>query len=418
MPKKQPIGPFKAGMDNRSDETSLRQGTARQLRNVDVDKDGNVALRRGFQQLLSGQELHSLFSAQTGKLYGVVGSMLGLFDIYAPSFTGLVQMPNKYRTDYTELNGTVYASNPAFSCRFKPATNSVYTIGVPLVDTVASMFAAADTGGLHEGTYTVGVTVVDEFGEESGFSPEYPIEVAQGGGISIVGLPIIAGSQIRVYSTMRNGEEFYQVYEGVLDGSTILLGASSLLDPGRQPETMEKEPLPFGHFIDAMGGRLLIAKDNILAFSSAFRPHLYDPRHDFVSFQSTIRLLAPTTEGVYVGDGSGVYFLSGRDPDKWEVRTVSDLPPVYGSALAVPGEDFNEELDRGHTNWLWLTRAGVQVGLPNGQVYSMHPHQLDLPQYGIASAALARYNGMKQAIFPVKSNSWLGTGTAVDSTIQ
>ena len=315
MPRKQPIGPFKNGMDNRSDETSLRESTARKLQNVDVDKDGNVALRRGFQQLLAGQELHSLYSAGNGKLYGVVGNLLGTFDIYAPSFTNLVQMPNKYRTEFTELNGNVYASNPAFSCRFKPNSDSVYTIGVPLVDTMPSMFSAADTGGLHEGTYTVGLTVVDEFDEESGFSPEYPIEVSQGGGISIVGLPIVSGSSVRIYSTMRNGEEFYQVYEGPLDGSTILLGASSLLNPGRQPETTELEPLPYGHFIETMGGRLLVAKDNLLYFSSAFRPHLHDPRHDFISFQSTIRLLAPTTEGVFVGDGNGVYFLPGREPD-------------------------------------------------------------------------------------------------------
>jgi len=418
MPKPFPIGPFPNGMDNRSDETSLYKGTARKLRNLDVDNRGHLERRRSYQQLISAKEMHSLYSNEANQLFGCVGNILGIFDLSALSFAPLVDMPSKFRTAFTELNNVTYAFNPDFSCRMPNGKTTVFTVGVPLIDTTPAMFAPLPTGGLRAGKYTVALSVIDAAGEESGMSPEYTLDIEEGGGISVMGLPLITGNSLRLYCTTRDGEELYQVREVPMTEVSFTVGASHVSRPGRQPETAHKEPLPFGHFVESMGSRLLVAADNVLHFSSTFRPHLSDRRHDFITLENTIHLLKVTEGGVYLGDISGVYYLAGWDPAEWNLKKVSNQAPVYGSGLLVDHEDFSEELDQGDSNVLWLSRSGVQVGSPDGKVTSMHPHQLDLPKYQIAAAAFTQYNGMKQAIFPVNSNSWLGTGTAVESVIN
>jgi len=405
-------------MDNRSDETSIPKGMARKIRNLDINNQGHLERRRSYQQLLIAKELHSLYSNAADQIFACMGSTLGVIDLPGLSFTPLIEMPSKFRTEFAELDNTTYATNPAFNCRFPNHGTEVFTVGVPLIGTSSVMFSPSPQGGLHEGSYTVALSVVDATGEESTMSPEYPVDVEEGGGISVIGLPLIAGNSLRLYCTGRDGEELYQVMEIPMTEVSTLIGKSHVSNPGRQPETAHKQPLPYGHFIDSMGSRLLVAADNVLHFSSTFRPHLSDLGHDYIALENTINLLKVVAGGVYVGDASGVYFLNGWDPAKWELVRVSDQAAIYGSAIAVNGENFSEELSNNNSNVLWLSRTGIQAGSPEGGVREMHPNQLDLPSYQVAAAVFTRYNGMKQAIFPVNSNSWLGTGTAIESVIN
>jgi len=405
-------------MDNRSDETSIPKGMARKIRNLDINNQGHLERRRSYQQLLVAKELHSLYTNAAGQIFACVGSTLGIIDLPALSFSPLIEMPSKFRTEFTELDNTTYATNPAFNCRFPNNGTEVFTVGVPLIGTSSVMFSPSPNGGLHAGTYTVALSVVDAAGEESTLSPEYPIDVEEGGGISVVGLPLVSGNSLRLYCTGRNGEELYQVLEMPMTEVSTFIGKSLVDKPGRQPETAHKEPLPYGHFIDSMGSRLLVASNNVLHFSSSFRPHLSDYGHDFIVLEKTITILKVVAGGVYVGDATGVYFLKGWDPGEWKIERVSEQAAIYGSAISIDGKNFSEELSNSDTNVLWLSRTGIQAGSPDGNVTEMHPNQLDLPSYQVAAAVFTQYNGMKQAIFPVNSNSWLGTGTAIESVIN
>lgn len=63
-----------------------------------------------------------------------------------------------------------------------------------------------------------------------------------------------------------------------------------------------------------------------LYFSEAMRHHLNNPAHGFIQFGSCISFVEAVTDGLYIGDSRGVWFLSGTDPTKFEMKLVQ---PTY-----------------------------------------------------------------------------------------
>ena len=68
------LGKFPLGMNNVSPDTDLPEGSLVSAINVDIDKEGNVFSRNGYEQIYSG-EVHSLY-----KRYFVEGSELKLLN--------------------------------------------------------------------------------------------------------------------------------------------------------------------------------------------------------------------------------------------------------------------------------------------------------------------------------------------------
>lgn len=195
------------------------------------------------------------------------------------------------------------------------------------------------------------------------------------------------------------------------------VGFAEMNKAGAQPETRFLAELPYGHFIARHGSRLLVASDNMVAFSNAFRPHLWDPRSNFVLMESTITMLASTDDGVFISDGQSVRFLAGKDAEQYTVKDVDAHPAFYGSFTVVPGSHLNPELSRYDSVVVWLSKTGHVAGLPGGSVMHLNPGQLDLPKYQLTSSAIARRDGIKRLVIPVNSIQRNGTGTAIDSEI-
>jgi hypothetical protein len=417
MPRKENIGMYPKGMDTRSDETSLINGTAREIRNYDVDRDGNLERRRPIRQLLAGSDYHSLHSAKHGALYGCIKNELGRFDILNKTFTPLATMPDAFRTDFVDFRNETLVFNPSFAVRILPQRNEIRTVGVPVIDTGIGMFTVTSTGGLREGDYSVALSIVDDLGEESALSPEYKLSVPEGGGITVIGLPLRPLDTLRIYCTTRNGEELYEVYEGEMTVVSVSIDQAMVNNPGRQAETMDMEPLPPGQFVTAQNSRVFVAANDRLYYSEPFRPHLTKTFHNFIKFNGIIRMLKATDEGLYVGDDDGVHFLTGRNPEDFQTEIVSSYSPVYGTAVSVSSDEFGDRTEES-VSVVWLTTIGYLAGSESGTVFELHPGQLDLPAYTRGFSCFHSHNGRKQIITPVASSSWLGTGTALDSNIH
>jgi len=414
IPRK--IGPFIQGMNTLADEVSLPADQCRSAKDLDIDKAGNYECRQGFVRLVATTNVHSLFPAvNKSHVFGCQNNNLGYFDIVVPNFNSLITMPSAFLTSWTKFNGIIYASNPAFNQKINPLSYAVSSLGVTLPP--ALTIAAITSGGIRAGTYTVTYSVTDILGEESPTAPETQITVVENGGIAISGVPIDANSNLRIYVSQPDGEEFYRAIDAPRIASSYSLGINELSNTGAQPETRFLEPLPFGHFISNNGSRLFVASENMLAFSSPFRPHLWDSRFNFVLFESTITMLAPTTNGYYVSDGESVKFLQGNDPEQWVLDSIDADPAIYNSASVIPGSHISQDLNQSDSVVIWLSRTGHIAGLPNGSILRLNPGQLDLPAYSVASSAMTRRNGIKRVVIPVNSNQRNGTGTALDSEI-
>lgn len=416
MIERKPIGPFTGGMNTLSDETALPKDQCRSAKNVNFDRDGNYSRRQGFSRIIPALNAHSLHSSKSSAhVFGCQKNNLGVFDLLSLNFTPVAVMPSAFLTSWTELDENIYASNPAFNCRFKFGSFVPLTVAVPLPGNIT--IEASTEGGLGAGQYTAAYSVVNSDGEESPLSSEVQIELLEGDGIAIVGVPFDSTSNIRIYATQLHGEELYRIIDAPMIASNYLIGKREMLAAGAQSETRFLEELPYGHFIETHGSRLLVAFENFVGFSNAFRPHLWDPRHNFIPFEGTITMLASVEGGVFVSDSTGVKFLKGDDPEQFIVKGADTNPAFYGSATRVPGDHFSEDLTANDEVIVWLSKTGHQAGMPDGSIVRLNPGQLDLPHYSTASGVFTKKDGVKRVLIPVNSNRRNGTGTAIDSEI-
>ena len=275
-------------------------------------------------------------------------------------------------------------------------------------------FSAGAAGSLSAGSYGVAYTIGDAAGEESPMGPLVVVELTTQGSILGTAFTVVANHKYRIYMTSADGEELYQVVESSMSVVSFLIGVSEMDKGGRQPATRFKEEVPYGHFVDVLRNRLLIARDNMVGWSEAFRPHLWDPRHNFVMMQSTITMMKAVNFGVYISDGKSVIVLSNEDPDKFIVQDVDADPAIYGTATVVPGAAIGSDADHAV---IWLTRHGHIAGLPEGRIERLNPRQLNLPAYSVGSGTYIERKGLKQVIIPVNSEQREGPGTAFDTSI-
>ena len=410
------------GVDQLSDETSLLRDSkegitaVREASNVDIDAEGNVGRRSGYETKISGSGFHSLFSTTRGALLVCRRDELGIYDPAAEAFTAVTSMSEAFLTSFDELNGNIYFTNSGYHGMMFAGSFDVRPIGVPLPNVTAG-FAATSNGSLAAGRYGITYSIVNDLGEESPLAPLMVVTIPEaGGGIVGTAFTLIAGYKYRIYMTATDGEELYQAFEADADSASFYI-----LDheEGRRPATQYLRQLPFGHILRAHSSRLYVATTDFIFFSKPFMPHLTNPAHDFIPCTGFVTMMQPVDGGIYVADRAGIHFFAGDDPTEFEVKTVSTESVVFNTAVAVPGEFFPPDIGKGADSVaVWLSPSGYQVGLPTGEVVRLHTKQVQLPSYVQGCAAFSIQDGRKQLITPVNSNVLADANVALDSIIS
>jgi hypothetical protein len=406
------------GIDQLSDETDLisdeekkitaiREGT-----NVDIDVDGNVSRRNGYTLKLSGPGYHSLYESSRGWLMCCNKQELGVYTPETNTFAVITNMAENYLTSFTELNGNLYFMNPGHKGMIRVDETFARPLGETLPDVTPSFTAVAD-GGLSAGNYGITYSVVNNIGEESPLGPLTVVSLSESSAIQGSLFTVAAGYKYRIYMTATDGVELYQVAEFDADVTDFLV--SSFAD-GRRPATQYLSNLPFGYIIRAHGSRLYVATDDFVFFSRPFLPHLTNAAHDFLPTTGFTSMLQPVDGGIFIGDQTGVKFYNGDDPEEFIPKDVSKEVPVFGTAVAVPGEYLPEEFASADVSAVWLTQSGFYIGLPSGEAVRLHSKQVALPRYVQGCTTFAVQDGRKQVITPVNSNVLASASVALDST--
>lgn len=403
-----------AGVDTLSSETALGNGTVRSAVNVDIGRAGRFKRRAGYTRRVARTGMHSLFYA-VQKGWTLVAQDAGLFrlDIDTYAMTPLATLNSPDKLEYTEYNGNLYFANKT-TLGWVPSDSTVARpVGVP-VPTTPTLSVAA--GGLTPGKYGVAITFVDDRGEESGATELQVINLPDGGGIRLANLPQKLGWRIFVYITSADGDvlrwaaEFPAVFPSYVVAE---IAQGGVLD------TRFLVPLPPGDFVRWHNGRLFTAKNGALRFSEALRPHLHNPAHGVIPFSGHIAFVESVGDGLYVGDSRGVWFLSGTDPTKFELRRVSTCRAVAYSSIIVPPEHFPpKQVPAEAPVAVWLSTSGYVVGMPGGTTVELQPDRLKVPSGLTGRSAFLLREGRKQVITPVNSTSTATFGTAVDSVIS
>lgn len=400
------------GVDLLSDETGLPNGAVRSADNVDIRRDGSFKRRSGYEVQVPGDGFHSLHSSSRGVLVGRNTNVYALnTSNFAPAL--LCNMGGHGPVDFTEWNGHTYFTN-AHSAWWVPANESTARqVGVRLPDAIP-LLEAHPAGALTPGKYSVALSRVDDRGEESETKLLGQVDVTAG---------------IKLTFAVPDPDCFYRVYLTPPDGDVLYLseefsGAFAEFIVTRPPDgatrtSQHLKPLIAGDFIRGHAGRLYVARDDTLYFSAPLRPHLYDPRHNFIKFAGQITFIEPVAGGLFVGDERGVWFLPGNEPEQFRLSKASDAVAVRRSSVVVNGTHFNKDLTQTDMDVVvWLSTEGYMMGKPSGDILSLHPERIRVAAGLEGRSRFVIRDGIKQIITLVAATNGQTYGLAIDTILQ
>lgn len=399
------------GVDVLSSETALPSGAVRSAVNVDIGRAGRFKRRAGYTRRVAAPNLHSLYYAQQqAALFVMSGNILNVYDPTTNQLTPIATLRSAHEVDFTEYNGNLYFTNQTSFGWIPHDTTQVRSVGIPTPQ--APVLTATPNGGLAPGKYMAVVTLVDDRGEESGASSMSTVDIPgpETGGISVGGLPTPPqGGETCVYVTSTDGDILR--YAG--SGGTITQPPE-----GGAADTLFLRPLPPGDFVRWYNGRLYTAEGATLRFSEALRPHFYDPAHNAIPFNGHIYFIEPVIDGIYVGDARGVWFLSGPDPEKFQLLRVSSCRAVRRSSVLIPPEHLPEDkVEAVVPVALWLSTSGYVVGMPSGKTVELQPERVKVPTGLMGRSSFVLRGGRKQVLTLVNSTA-IAPGLAVDSVFN
>jgi hypothetical protein len=343
---------FKKGVDNRSRETKVGIGAARHADNVDIDEDGVVASRSGYELFATLPGAHSLWTHEPfNPVYAFVGDATSLYRVDSDgSLTTLVTGLTGNEIYYAAIGNRCFWSN-GYNSGIIKLSNWTLPLGLQMlpwgVETpLFSQYqvSVSTTGGLDAGMYGVTVTFSNAQGEEGGAPEPVWVNVPQGGGITItpVPSPIDAGPTLaNFYRTGCNSPDFLFAQTTAQGASSITLGAQLL---GKQLVTMKCLPFPAARFLHTKQGRIFGAMDRMLVWTDPLYYGIYHPSNNYMSFPDPITMIAsPEGDGftLYVGTTKNVFMLHGDSVEKCRQVKTSFKGVVPGSMAMIPPEVVN-----------------------------------------------------------------------------
>jgi hypothetical protein len=380
------------GIDMLSPPAFAQRGSVRAAMNVDISADGTFRRRSGYSMLLEGSGFHSMHATSTGVVFGR-NAELYFFRDATSTVHHIFSMMTDDRLDFAEYNGHLYITGPRVLCWLQNMKGLVRPVGVALPSGLPSI-GNHGGGNLSNGEYAVAISWVDDRGEESPTAMLGVLPLV--GGLRIENLEQRSGYRYRVFMSHANGSELYLASEF---DATVSAHFVMTQPEGAPRATQHLVPMPAGNFVRGDKGRLYVAADDVLWFSDALRPHLTDPRTNFIQFAGQITFFEPMNDGIFVGDDRGVWWLAGTDPSKFNMVSVSDEVAIKRSSVLIPTAFLGPEFkDQENNSAVWLSTHGYMVGSNDGTVKSLHPERVRLAADLEGKSVFVVRNGVKQIV--------------------
>jgi len=369
------------GMNNRLPPERLRVKDGSfvvSATNGDFTDAGTFRRRAGFASVLDAAAAHSFWSngkeaymADGASLYYVVKNNLGRI-----TRTAIAAITPGRQFSYTAAVGASYATNGIEFFRLSAGT--AIPVGVPAPS--APILVAGTSGALPRGIYTFALSFRAPDGRDSGVSDVSQIEIfTDDGSISLPALPALPGAATILYMTPPNGDDLFEV------GEVSLTHTITVVPPeGARPVAVLTQPLPAGHFVRYLKGRLFTASDTAVFFSLPYALELYDASSDSFQFPAPVTLLEPCINGLYIA-ADKTYWL-----DIDSMKMVEVLP--YGAVLGTGNFRKDEE-----QVW-WMSARGMCVGDQSGQVVNTQEDALTLPAAQFGATLFREEDGLKQMV--------------------
>jgi hypothetical protein len=400
------LGPWPKGMNNRAAEHALGNDELRLAYNVDIDSQGNVFRRAGRTPILEQPGCHSAFGYGNHFLFVQNGTLYrGLPPAHAALRTGLSSLPMAY----VEVNDVIHYSNGEITGRVLPS-GQARPWGLPTPNP-QPVVAAAGAGGLSAGRYQVATTWVDDTGEESGAEVSQSVDVLEGGGIALTGLPAAPSgffiTHRNVYASKTNDDQLYLV-------ATIPAATSSYTvtagQRGRALQTQLMLPFPPSTLLAYYNGVIYGAKDDVLWHSRALRYGLHNPRSDFIPFAKDVDVVLAVEDGLFVC-ADRTYWLGGKGPQEFSATAKLKFGAVRGTGVDIENSD----------KVAWFSKNGWMVGSAGGRIDQVTDTQVAPASYNSGVALFREERGIRQLVSALRAptdNAFVATDYAEAEIIR
>lgn len=410
------------GIDNLNQEQDLARdqngitSALRDAENSDLDRHGKPQRRDGYELQVPASDAHSLWADPEFPfgLFADDGTLRALRED-ATAFD-LVADIGSAPVSYATVAGQVYWSSTQRNGRVT-ADAVPLPWGVPTPAGAPALSPAAN-GALHAGRYQVTVTFLSALGEESGAPQAALVDVPEGGGIQLdnVPQPADASMRVRVYLTPANGEVFYFGRDMPYGMTSAVIGQHRA---GKPLETQFMEPLPRGHIVRLLNGRLYVAVGGSLIFSEPMRYGLCNLVRNRIGFQTRLSMIEPVDSGgdapgLFVASGQRTYWLGGADPFAFKRKIARPHGVVPGTSLQVPAKVFGLEGDGMVAYWLADNGVGC-LGLPGGNVIPLRENQAIAPAAETGASLYRDLNGLRQVITTLQGS--IERGMAIGDSV-
>ncbi len=374
-------------------------------RNIDIDESGRVQRRAGTATVFAGSA-HSAFSDGAQGLF-VQGGQLKRF-LPDGSSSNLISILGK-RVAYTAINGTVFWTDGTTSGAVLEGKNQSWGIKPP-----PQLTPAGVQGHVPYGTYLCTMTFVGADGRESGAPMAVSVQVGSPaltankpdgtGGISFAELPVSTNPRVvrkHLYVSTTNGDLPFLTVE--LDNAEPSCTITSLSEQTVPVRTQFMGPPPAGQVLGHYKGRAYVASGPFLLYSQPFEYELFDLRNGFLVLDSDIQTFSPVADGIFVGTKNRTLFLSGDQPEKFDLRPVAPHGTVMGTEIAVSADvmapaDSGDAGADADTYVMWTSRLGPTVGRNGGTAKDLTARQFVPPAASMGAALLKRRSATPQYV--------------------
>jgi hypothetical protein len=166
--------------------------------------------------------------------------------------------------------------------------------------------------------------------------------------------------------------EAYVEPESVYDEITDESGAGSgIPSPKIKP--------PKGHMLCYHNGRLYVAVGSIIYYSDSMNLRSFD-EEQAIPLGGILRLMRPVSDGIYISDGTGTYFMAGRDADDMALVKLTDANAVpFASTMVEDGSVVvGEDTIRGRAV-VWASDEGMCIGADGGVFINLTSRRYRMP---------------------------------------
>lgn len=374
--------------------------------NVDIDDSLAISRRKGYSAPVTSAIDRALWAS--GSICLGVGS--NALKQVLPDYSTIILrtgLTAARRLSYAAVGDRVFYSNGVEKGCVRDAADHSWGLAVPGVP------VATTTGGtLPAGEYQYAVTYLREDGQESGTGRAGTITLAAIGGIALSSIPVsddVTVTHKVIYLSPTGGETLYRV--GVIMNAETTFAIRELRTGASPLITQFLLPPPAGDEIAYWNGYLLVGKQDRIYPSEPYAPELFDWRKA-TPLLSRVTMIAPVTDGIWLGLADRIVWLQGSTPETWAYKTKAEYGVIPGTLAYADTGVTGDGKNTGDMAAFFATARGLCAGLPGGQMINFTDGRFAYPMQETGAGIVRQQQGINQFVCTLRGAEVAGSVAA------